>query len=444
MRVPERFAKACVHAPGVRARILIGLFAVVLIAWTATGSGDRWRESTNRIEAYALKLATQAKFRAGNDLTSALVPTVTSSAELAAAVGVNVHLTYERTPYRQTAAVVDALRYLGVTRVRDYAPERGRTDVRYDTLAAAGIRFDLFVPDQPSRVDAVDALERHHKGAVAAIEGPNEINNFPVQYDGRSGLSAARALQSSLFRKVRARPALADKPVYMFTGYPVDASADVANIHAYTHRGDNPVETLLVALMQTTQGHPRAPFVVTETGYFTAGADVGWGGVTPADQARLELEGILDAVRLGARAVYLYELLDGDRDQGKVDQEHHFGLFDADYHPKPAAVALHNLMADLKPHTGSTGCAPRDLRITGGTASWLRLRDQGSPLRLVVWRGPRDLARTGRLDLDLGGRTGLVHAYHPLLTEGPDGPAASRTRLSVTVDRGPVLVEIGC
>ena len=444
MRVPERLATACNPAVGFRAGILIGLSAVVLIAWTVLGGADRWDESTNRIEAYALKLATQATFRAGTDLTGTLVPTVTSSAELAAAIGVNVHLTYDRSPYRQTAAVVDALRYLGVTRVRDYAPERGRTDVRYDTLAAAGIGFDLFVPDQPSRVDAVDALERRHKGAVAAIEGPNEINNFPVQYDSKSGLSAARALQAALFHTVRARPALADKPVYMFTGYPVDASADMANVHAYAHRGDNPVETLLVALMQTTRGHPRAPFVVTETGYFTAGADVGWGGVTPADQARLELEGILDAVRLGARAVYLYELLDGDRDRGKVDQEHHFGLFDADDHPKPAAVALHNLMADLKPHTPSTRCAPPTPRITGGTASWLRLQDHASPLRLVVWRGPRDLARTGRLDLDLGGRTGRVQAYHPLLGEGPDGPAASRTRLSVTVDRGPVLVEIGC
>jgi hypothetical protein len=423
-----------------RGLIWVGALAALILV-TGMAMSRRVIALGDQASTYAIKVATIVGYRSGLEISPTLAPSITSSSELTRAIGINVHLTYDMSPYRNTGAVIDAMRYLGVTRVRDYAPAGPQPDSRYEAVARSHVGFDLFVPDTPARLDGATILERRYPGSVLALEGPNEINNFPVSYRGQTGRAGAEALQRALFQTARANPVLAHKPVYMFTGFPAGDFADVANLHAYAHRGDNPVETLLIALEQTTRGQPHQPFVITETGYFTAPPETGWGGVTRSDQAHLLLEQLLDAFRLGAQAVYFYELLDGDRDGVAIDQEHHFGLFDTSYRPKPAATALRNLILALQRSPKSNGVLADPIVQSPGVQSLL-LRDGTGAYRLILWRGVRETRHADPVSVDLGRSSASVSVFHPVDGEAPAFERPGNSQLSVDVSNGPAILEV--
>ena len=102
-------------------------------------------------------------------------------------MGVNIHLSYTDGEYANAAKVLDDLRYLGITHVRDVTPDaKGGIPAAaqrhgIDLLAQAGIRFDLVVAswltDLGQDMAEIDHIAAAHPGAIATIEGPNEINN---------------------------------------------------------------------------------------------------------------------------------------------------------------------------------------------------------------------------------------------------------------------------
>ena len=53
-----------------------------------------------------------------------------------------------------------------------------------------------------------------YPGSIIAIEGPNEVNNFAVNYEGLTGTAGAQAFQADLYAAVNASPILQDIPVY--------------------------------------------------------------------------------------------------------------------------------------------------------------------------------------------------------------------------------------
>lgn len=315
-------------------------------------------------------------------------------------IGVNAHVLFGPpfTAWSDLDRVEDALRYLGVRHVRDGG--RGLRPADVDKLARLarnlGVRYDFAlgsggVIDIPATMADLHRLLAAAPGSIAAVEGPNEINNvfftkaWRITYAGQQTdicahrYEAAAQGQAALFRAVHADPALRGVPVYNYSlvalkmrqpvnGCYADLSADLAslgsvagkadfgNVHGYPYQGAPPRDALAKAVeaVRPAQG---GSVVLTETGYATGDGPRGaYLAVSEAVQARYVLDALLDAFSLGAgeaggariARTYLYELLDDAPDDPPTDRERHFGLFRADGRPKPAATALHNLLTILR------------------------------------------------------------------------------------------------
>src|SRR4051794_6222789 len=108
-------------------------------------------------------------------------------------------------------------------------------------------------------------------------------------------------------------------------------------------------------------------------------------------QARYSLDFVLDAYILGVKTAYLYELVDRVSDPGNTLMDDHFGLFNNDGSPKPAATALHNLTSILADPGGSArsgnGAAYTipDLPSNGHS---LELAKANGVSDIVVWAEP--------------------------------------------------------
>ena len=148
-------------------------------------------------------------------------------------LGINLHMSYTDGEYANVSNVKDDLAYLGITHVRDGVPDSNGGIPFYnqvgaiDALANAGIRFNIVILSWETNLQQdmlqIDEIARAHPGAISAIEGPNEINNWPVTYKGQTGEAAAEAFQRDIYSAVHAYEALKGVPVYYLTGgAPID------------------------------------------------------------------------------------------------------------------------------------------------------------------------------------------------------------------------------
>jgi hypothetical protein len=154
--------------------------------------------------------------------------TTTRTENFLNSIGINTHMAYTDGAYANVGNVQADLAYLGITTIRDSVPiPNGGTPsanqvTALETLAKAGIHFDLLTyPNSMTIKQAgkqIIALDNATPGAVIAVEGPNEINNFPIKYEGLTGQAAAVAFQTDLYSAVKANAATANIAVYGFTG----------------------------------------------------------------------------------------------------------------------------------------------------------------------------------------------------------------------------------
>jgi hypothetical protein len=324
-------------------------------------------------------------------------------ADLLDTMGVVTHIDYTDGGYANINADLAALRYLGINEVRDAAPNPA-SDLYGQThlgdAANAGVKFVFTAQggvDPSIMVQGLHAFAAAHPGSIIGIEGPNEVNNWPVSYQGLTGTAGAQAYQTALFNAVNADPLLRDIPVIGFTDYPAHASAsDLNNTHPYAKNGDQPHDTILSSQTQQNAVDPGKPFVITETGYhnsLTADTAGGWEGVDETTQAKLLLNTFMDAVQLGAKDTFVYELLDAYPDPGGSNQETHFGLFRLDNSPKPAATAIHNLTTMLQDSgTNSSSFDPGTLNysvsgLAGTGHTYLTEKSDGS-FQIIAWNAP--------------------------------------------------------
>jgi len=195
-------------------------------------------------------------------------------------LGINVHMEYTDGAYASEANVASDLAYLGITNIRDGVPTGTSIPTlnqitALNQLAAAGIKFDLGVSNTnvATQMAALNALEATSPGSIIAVEGPNEINNWPVTYNGLTGQAAAVAFQTALYSAVKSDPALAGASVYNFTG------------------GTTPIETTAGTLVANANGsytltngvtgwHASLPVgVTTITATYTGSGAAPWGGI---------------------------------------------------------------------------------------------------------------------------------------------------------------------
>lgn len=266
-------------------------------------------------------------------------------------IGVNTHIPYTDGGYANVGKVLEALQYLGVGHLRDAVPDPslpGGGGSNFGAFAKSGYQFDFVVASNLPLTKTLSLLEdfaRIYPRAITSVEGPNEVNNWPVTYKGRKGPEAAVEYQDDLYTAVKASPALGEIQVYNLTSWPeLFGKFDVYNAHTYPPKGEQPASAIANVMDQASRLDPKDKAAITEVGYYTLPGKGTWGGVDEPTQAKLTLNLILDSVNAGILKVYVYQLLDAYPDPKGSEMEKHFGLFDIAYRPKPAATAIHNLI----------------------------------------------------------------------------------------------------
>lgn len=415
-------------------------------------------------------------------------------------IGVNTHINFtgpDYSGYADTNLTIDSLRYLGVRHVRDGG--RSFTPDQIARLVAVAKGAEARLTLTPGSGGAVDLaafhkglrdLEAARPGILAAIEGPNEINNvfmhehWNVEYKGRTSDMCARdfgpskALQQDLYAQVKSDPVLKAVPVYNYTvvylkngvGEPgcqadFDAdmqaigtqnAADFGNIHEYAFQGAPPRTVLSRALARKTVT-PGKPVVITETGFAT---DEGPAArprlrVSETVQAKYTLSTLFDGYTLGARRTYIYQLLDNAPDVPATTIEKHFGLFHADGRPKPAAVALHNLTQILTRSDGVPSAGTEALVYTikapiGLQDTQLLLQKADGSYVLVLWAEPpiwnagarKDVAvKAEAVSITLEKPAGRIRVYDPMAGMAPVETLEKTRKITVKISDHPVLIE---
>ncbi|MBB4290362.1 Ca2+-binding RTX toxin-like protein [Rhizobium leguminosarum] len=379
--------------------------------------------------------------------------------------GIDTHIDYTDGKYSNVGEVVKALDYLGLDTVRDHAPNsasdpNGQTHL--GNAADAGVQFVFSAQrevDPATVAQRLHAFVEAHPGSVVGIEGPNEVNNWPVSYHGLSGQAAALAYQKDLSAAVNADPLLKDIPVLGFTGYTVASASDYTTIHTYAKDGDQPYSWLSRESGVQRAADPGKPLAITETGYhtsLTADTNGGWEGVNEAAQAKLLLNTLMDGAALGSKQTFLYELLDAYSDPQGTNQEKHFGLFHLDYSAKPAATAIHNLteiLADDGAQKASFSAGTLNYSIDGlpsSARSLLTEKSDGS-YQIIIWNEP-DIwnqstdtaiqAATTGVKVNLGTSFGSVKVFDPLTGSTAIKSLSNVSSLTVELVDHPVIIEV--
>jgi hypothetical protein len=311
--------------------------------------------------------------------------------------GVNVHMEYTDGKYSNVQNVLADLKYLGITHVRDGVPQSswmpaGQGVAAINTLAATGIQFVICVSntDLQTDLEQLTALQSKNPGMLSAVEGPNEINNWPISYQGAKGQTAAVKFQTNLYKAVHGNPLFVGVPVYYFTGgSPVTLKrgnrlADAANEHPYPQNGRQPTEIFDQAF---ASDYPLSTVskVVTETGYYTLPASRVWGGVDEVTQAKGALALYFEAARRKISATYLYQLLDAYPDPSGKTNDHHFGLFNYDNSPKAAATAVHNVTRFLADDISLVQALPYKIDGLPATGRSVLLSKSDGTFVIAVW-----------------------------------------------------------
>ena len=388
------------------------------------------------------------------------------------AIGVNTHLTYTDTSYRDFTVVRSDLQYLGVHLVRDSLTSEAVLP-RFRALGDDGISFDVLVKQQAGGEPVAWQLAETKTLAphVRSIEGPNEVNTWPVHQDGLTGFPAATAMQRRIYGSVHGEGRAGIRtgtPVLGYTlggGSPhefreigdISGVVDAGNAHIYFNHGVPPYDTLVRQLNYQAQTTPHRPMVITETGYYTApDATPRWGGVTAQVQAKYTLDLLLDACKLGVDQTYLYELMDEKPDPAGTDRESHFGLFNADGSPKPVATGMHNLFQLLQDGSGKgkdIDDSTLDYSLAGMPSSGnsLLMRKTDGSYWLALWNEPEIWDATTRqeisqpdipVSLTLAVPARSIHVFDPMQGTKAIHVSSAVDHVDLQLPDHPLLVEI--
>ena len=396
---------------------------------------------------------------------------VSRTVDFLGTLGVNTHLSYTDGAYKNAGTVVSDLQYLGISHVRDSLIDASHLP-SYELAASRGITF-TFIMGGGSQTTAsmnatlglVQQVAATAQGSVKAVEGPNEINNWPVTYNGVTGLQGALNLQGDLYGAVHGDPALKNVAVDYFTGYDAGSVAagpdpsttaglaDYDTQHPYPGGGQAPGAWLDPdrVLDNETAGH-EGPFVYTETGYSSNGGTNG--SVNQDVQAKYTLDLLFDAKLAGASEVDLYELLDA-YPKGSVQGDAGYGLFDTDNSPKLAATAIHNLTSILADNGTNAGTfAPGTITptLTGlASARDLVMQKSTGAYDIAVWAEPQIwnaasgteiAAPTTAVTIDLGASYHSVSVFDPLTGTAPIATYTDTRSIVVGISDRPLIIEV--
>lgn len=403
-------------------------------------------------------------------------------------IGVCVHIQHGQDATR----LAPLLRYTGVRNVRDAADKNYNTSGLIRLHTDAGVKVVLSAgsgatdPDLPATIQM--AHELHDAGALLAVEGPNEPNNFGgVTYQGvKSGKTdgtwmPVAKFQRDLYKAVKEDPVLKKYPVFsasemgaqtdnvglQFLTIPAGAGtlmpdgtqyADYANVHNYMyHPGwpgmhDNQVWQAAdptsacridglygnhgLTWQNKFKGYAEEelitlPKVTTETGVRVGDCD---GGVTEEVQANHYMNVYLAQFKRGWSYTFIYEFLD--------DPDGAFGFYKSDYKTaRKSAHYLHNLTTIL---SDNKSFKPKSLayKIDNQTETVhdLLLQKSNGNFMLVVWG--EKLKGSDNVTVQLDSKKKEIRIYDPTIGVLPIQTLKNTDRINLEISDHPLIIEI--
>jgi hypothetical protein len=393
------------------------------------------------------------------------------------------------------AKTVEMVRYCGFRWVRagiEGLGEEGPTTMQtfLDLHRQTGARLSWGLvsggTDVKLLIDTARVLAR--AGALLAIEGNNEPNNWGVTYQGEKGGGpegswvAVAKLQRDLYRAVKSDPLLVRYPVWsisepgaerdnvglQFLTIPDGANtlmpdgtryADYANVHNYIYHSHSPgpadnkawnaadpssaskVDGLFgnfgLTWRKWYRGYPQKqldtlPRVTTETGALIDGP------VTEELHALNLMSMYLAQFKRGYAYTSVYLLRDRTDEGGNQA----FGFYTDDYTPRKAALYLHNLTTILEDDGSLAEPGQLDFTIPNRpeTVHDLLLQRSDGTFQLIVW-GER-LTGQDRVIVRFGGRHPSVRIYDPTLGTEPVQTLAGVDSIDLTLSDHPIVVVI--
>ncbi|WP_428374993.1 carbohydrate-binding domain-containing protein [Lichenicoccus sp.] len=393
-------------------------------------------------------------------------------------LGVDTHIPYTDGGYANLANDAADLAYLGITNVRDGISNGANGSAplsSFITLAKQGIKFTFVIAGGGAVTTAslraqlalIDQVNEAVPGSVVAVEGANEINNFPITFNGVGGEQGALNLQSALYSAVHSDPNLSGVAVDYFTGYGAGSDAtgpnptttaglaDYDTQHPYPNGGQAPEKwvTPTQALGNESAATGFGPAVFTETGYTTNGGTSG--GVNADVQAKYTLDLLLDDAANGISRTYLYQLMDAYK-PGSPQGDDGYGLFDPSNAPKEAATAIHDLVSVLAdPGAAAASFTPTPLAysVTGlpATGNSVALEKSNGAYDIAVWNEPRIwnealgteiTAASTPVTVQLGRTYGTVEIFDPLVSATAISTLTDASSVKISVTDHPLIIQV--
>ncbi len=413
--------------------------------------------------------------------------TAVRAADFLGSIGANSSISKRGETLQDT---IKAARYIGLGWIR--AGYEG--DIPIEDLLAlhqqAGVRFSYGLGSGGADIPRLLAGGRRlaAAGALLAIEGPNEPNNWGLTYQGEKGGGGAPSwlavakLQRDLYQAVKSDPVLKKYPVWsisengaetdnvglQFLTIPAGTNglmpdgtryADAANVHNYIYHPNSPglndnktwnaadpspackVDGLYGNYGSTWAHHyagyssaalETLPRVTTETG----GAI---GGVITEDVHALNLMTMyLDQFKRGWSDTDVYLLRDRSDESGNQQ----YGFYRPDYTPRKAAVYLHNLTSVLADHgtLRTPGKFGYSIPNEPATVHDLLLQKSSGVFELVVW--DEQISGNSRVRVNLGRAFPSEKIYDPTVGTEPVRTVRNAASLTLTLSDHPVIIEV--
>jgi pimeloyl-ACP methyl ester carboxylesterase len=378
-------------------------------------------------------------------------------------IGVNVHLTYMDTSYRNFAEVIKPrLREAGIRHVRDGCPPAWNKEcmTSLNELAAAGVRSLLICSPRCGTLEQMVATLKQASASVEAVEGPNEPDGAGISYRDHGFPQAVRDFHDDLDAALKRDPATRRLPLVVASmSNPESApklglltSGDFANTHSYADGG--PPGFRWDWYLERCRRNCQRPVMATETGYHNAPnhTDGLWiPGISQAAAGRYLSRLLPEYFSRGIVRTYLYELLDL-RDNPR-DAESNFGILRADGTPKPAFIAVKNLIAILADPGPPFTPGVLGVKLSGQQRPLrhLLLQKRDGRFELLLWMNVPAYDIKAKHDLDVPPQPVVVHfarpiraakAFLPLQGAGEVREFPATDRLEVEVPDQLLVLEI--
>ena len=246
-------------------------------------------------------------------------------------------------------------------------------------LARAGITADFIASDGPGptgQMSHIAALSRAFPGSVGFIESRNEVNNHQTVYGGFTDtvgfdqsqrhaiLSYDAALEATANAMTPGIPVISHTDIHA-----TPSSNDYANAHAYDPANGYGLPSYWIghSINEMNLAMPGKPQAVTEYGTTNAAtAPI----ILPQTVAQLILSGVMHS--------WIYELRDLPNDP--------YGLFNADWTPKPAVPVMTALNAVLADPGGNVPIQPLGVKISDPAINSVLIPKTDGSYIQILWR----------------------------------------------------------